>query len=296
MFNNTVDKQKFDEIIAQVKTEGVSANDVISFENMIGSSFITSNYKLNRFTSKRSSINAEYVIDMAVACKDEIEKESAKYTILDVCKLADSMYYKVLSLSNEFERLSGYVKDPNNSEKIDRLVNEKWCYKWYDDRVIDLSKDNGVIDAFRFNRNYLQAVCTDAYSYECILKDIEKYIENSTDNRGEYSPLFSTVYNNSFSYLFSNMTYPSPKEFYLSIHNCLSLFRNYNEDHKEHLNYLISNIKDIKDSYDNRSRVFSIYDYKEITNVHNQLKNIESLINDELGTIVLDQFLRIFSK
>lgn len=293
---NTVDKQKFEEIIKQVRSHGVSSHDVISFENMIGSNFITSSFKLNRFTQQRTGICAEDVISRAMACQKEIDEESTKYTVLDVCKLASNMYYNVKELSDSIERISNMIKDSSNHEKIERLVNEKWCYKWDDDRVIDLSKDNGIVNAFRWNRNYLQAVCPEAYSFDCILSDMESYVQNSNDNMGEYSPLFSTLYNNSFSYLFSNKTFPSPKEFYLNIHNCLSLFRNYHEDYSDNLKYLLSNILDIKQNYENKSRIFSIYDYREISNTYNQLQNVNALLNDELGTLTMKIFLRIFNK
>lgn len=289
-----VDKQKFEEIIEQVKTHGVSANDVISFENMIGSSFITDNYKLNRFTSSRSNVNAENVIYRAIENMNKIEREATKYTILDVCKLSEEVYYKCKSLVKSISSISEAMAKPENSEKIDRLLNEKWCLKWHDDSVLNLSKDYGMVEAFRFNRSYIQGVSENKNIVDGVVNDIERYVQETEDGPGEYSPLLVAIYNDSFAYLYSKENRAAYKEFFASTYNCLILITNFDKDHSESLIYTTNTIKNILDDYRTKSRMFSIYDYEEVTTTYNNLKNLEALLDDKLAKLILETFSNLF--
>jgi hypothetical protein len=44
------DKEKYQQIISQVEENGVSQNDVVSFESIIGSNFITNDKMLMKFS------------------------------------------------------------------------------------------------------------------------------------------------------------------------------------------------------------------------------------------------------
>lgn len=293
---NEKDKEKFQQIITQVEENGVSVNDVISFENLIGSNFISENLKINRFTTARTNVNSDYVIEQAREAIQLIDKNSTKYTILDVCKLIDSIHYKAKKLQGELERLNKNLNSPEYAEKVERLLNEKWCYKWDHDEVRDLSKDYGAMDAFRYNSGYLQGVTSNTYTVERVIRYIEDYIAETGDTRAEFSPLLLNIYNGSLGYIGSEGSRLPGKEFYASVHNFIALCKNYNTDHKESLDYFINILTNIKNDYANKSRIFDLYDYKAITTTYNNILNFEALLNDKLGRLMIDVFLDLLSK
>lgn len=288
------DKEKYQQIISQVEENGVSQNDVVSFESMIGSNFITNDKMLMKFSWDRSSINSDYVISKAKKEIANIESNLTKYTVLDVCKKAQDVNGLLHNKRNDLVRLCNSLNDVKNEEKVIRTLNEKYSYKYIDDEVVDLSKDFNILDAFRFNRPYLQGIANESSDYDYILNIMEEYVKDIPYNSADFSPLFTAIFNKNYPYIYSQSSRTSYDEFSLNIQNIIRFIKDFNSYYSEELDYLLNHVKEISDDYDNKSRVFGLYDYKSITTTYNNLENLETLFKDKLFNVIIRVMERLY--
>ena len=281
-----VDIEKFQTFISQVETNGVSSADVISFESLIGSNFITKDIKPNRFSSGRSRINADCVISRAKDAIANINTEATKYTVLDVCNLAKKVNSKLENFIAGLTNLSNSLNAEANVEVLERMFNEKYTLWYKDDTLVNVADDENIIEALRWNRNYLQAITSEKWTLDRILSVCEKEYEN---NRFlDYSPLLNVIAGKGFVYIHGNYTYDSSFTFKLTIRNLITFLHDFETKHKEQLEGTLRHVKDLKNQYDKKLRLFGIYDYREITTTYINLQTINDLLHDELGNDVID--------
>lgn len=283
----TVDIEKFETFIGQVEANGVSSADVLSFESLIGSNFITKDLKPNRFSWERSRINADTVITRAREVIDNINTEATKYTVLDVCNLSKTLSRKLDNLLNTLSLLNRSLNSEANIETLERMFNEKYTLWYRDENLVNVAEDENIIEAFSWNRNYLQAMVNDKYACDRILNLCEELRENNR-NMLDYSPLLNVLAGNGFNYVHSQRTVDTSFTFRLTIRNLIDFINKFDSDHKEKIEWTLNRVTDMKNSYEKKARVFEIYDYREITTVYSNLQTIEALLDDKLGNGIID--------
>lgn len=283
----TVDIEKFETFIGQVEANGVSSADVLSFESLIGSNFITKDLKPNRFSWERSRINADTVITRAREVIDNINTEATKYTVLDVCNLSKTLSRKLDNLLNTLSLLNRSLNSEANIETLERMFNEKYTLWYRDENLVNVAEDENIIEAFSWNRNYLQAMVNDKYACDRILNLCEELRENNR-NMLDYSPLLNVLAGNGFNYIHSQRTVDTSFTFRLTIRNLIDFINKFDSDHKEKIEWTLDRVTDMKNSYEKKARVFEIYDYREITTVYSNLQTIEALLDDKLGNGIID--------
>lgn len=283
----TVDIEKFETFIGQVEANGVSSADVLSFESLIGSNFITKDLKPNRFSWERSRINADTVITRAREVIDNINTEATKYTVLDVCNLSKTLSRKLDNLLNTLSLLNRSLNSEANIETLERMFNEKYTLWYRDENLVNVAEDENIIEAFSWNRNYLQAMVNDKYACDRILNLCEELRENNR-NMLDYSPLLNVLAGNGFNYIHSQRTVDTSFTFRLTIRNLIDFINKFDSDHKEKIEWTLNRVTDMKNSYEKKARVFEIYDYREITTVYSNLQTIEALLDDKLGNGIID--------
>ncbi len=283
----TVDIEKFETFIGQVEANGVSSADVLSFESLIGSNFITKDLKPNRFSWERSRINADTVISRAREVIDNINTEATKYTVLDVCNLSKTLSRKLDNLLNTLTLLNRSLNSEANIETLERMFNEKYTLWYRDENLVNVAEDENIIEAFSWNRNYLQAMVNDKYACDRILNLCEELRENNR-NMLDYSPLLNVLAGNGFNYVHSQRTVDTSFTFRLTIRNLIDFINKFDSDHKEKIEWTLNRVTDMKNSYEKKARVFEIYDYREITTVYSNLQTIEALLDDKLGNGIID--------
>lgn len=281
-----VDIEKFETFIGQVETNGVSSADVISFESLIGSNFITKDIKPNRFSSNRSSINANAVINRAREAISSINTEATKYTVLDVCNMAKKVTSKLENFMVTLTNLAMSLHAEANVEVLERMFNEKYTLWYRDDTLTNAADDENILEAFRWNRNYLQALVSEKWNMDRILDTCEKAYSKTSFL--DYSPLLNIIAGKGFDYLYSGYVQDTSFTFKLTIRNLIMFLANYESKHKEDMECTLRRVKEIKTSYDKKLRLFNIYDYRDITTTYNNLQILDDLLHDELGNDVID--------
>lgn len=283
----TVDIEKFETFIGQVEANGVSSADVISFENLIGSNFITKDIKPNRFSWERSSINADIVISRAQDVIKNINTEATKYTVLDVCNLSKTIARKLGNLLNTLTLLNRALNTEANVETLERMFNEKYTLWYKDENLVNVAEDENIVEALKWNRNYLQALVVDKYAADRVINICDELVENHRTFL-DYSPLLNVLAGNGFNYLHSQGTIDTSFTFRLTIKNLIEFISNFDSNHKEKIEWTLDSVNNMKNSYEKKARVFEIYDYREITTVYNNLQSVDSLLQDKVANGIID--------
>jgi hypothetical protein len=274
----------------QITASGVvSREDILSLEEFIGASIITSKTPINLFTATKSSIGVDEACEV-------VERELAgsisagKITYNDLYVVTSEVYGKLDHILKHLVYLKSVP-----SEIMARFLNEKYIWSYVNEHgiegndMIDISRTIPVMSLFLYRNNYLSGITSMIDTSNRTFDNIKHLandllLKHTNEVSTDYTPLLSAIYSKSLWKLFYNQAYTLD---IITVRNIVEIYNDI-DSVIEHFNGFIGMVKT---DYDDLTANYSEYMYNDnkwLMRTYNHYRNIASVINDEVSETILD--------
>jgi hypothetical protein len=281
----------FNDSLAENQT--ISKKTVLSLEEFIGYSVITSHIDIDRFTDYESGVCLEPVQLEIKKVLDEVSKTQDLKTRTTYADLSSEII-KSQNMTNKIKKVVASLRDID-AETIDRMLNQQYIYSYVDDDgntvndVYNIVENSPIHYVFLHRNDYLSAVLGNDEKGLAKFNRIKQYIDevNRTENL-IYAELSSPA-------LMSVLKDCKMQEVFRGNHFHVGIFTltDFSEFYHK-IPEIISDLEEVLEmiEWDKRSLIDN-HDWeidgkqKELNKKYNFYKNYNSVVNDRHSLAIL---------